>query len=134
MKIKLELCVEVLAFVPDVATASSAEAALTCATKHRFEKIGEIASFKFKASAPWCKSASATALVLLMLPGLFIRFAMLPVFAVLIVLFSFFWIAQHFVGLVDLLKFFLCIRIVRIQIWMILTRELAVGLFNVGFS
>ena len=45
---------------------------------------------------------------------------MLPVFSVLVVFFSFFGIAQHFVGFVQLLKFFVCLLVVRVQVGMML--------------
>jgi len=55
---------------------------------------------------------------------------MLPIFPVLIVFLSFFGIAQHLVGFVNLLKFFAGVRIIRIQVRVHLTGQLAVRLFD----
>ncbi len=57
---------------------------------------------------------------------------MLPVFTILIVFFSFFRIAQHFISLVNLLKFFMSCCIIRIYIGMKLPGKALVGPLDVG--
>ena len=111
--------IKVLALLP-AATA-------TTAAEHGRKEIGK-AAFIFKTF-----KTAATAELLRVLPllpcMLLMSFAVLPVLAVLIVFFSFLRVAQHFVGLIDLLKFFVRRCIVGIGIGMELTCELAVCFF-----
>ena len=53
------------------------------------------------------------------MPGLLKLIGMLPVFAVLIVFLAFLRIAQNLVGFVDLLKFFIGLCIVRIEVGLV---------------
>jgi hypothetical protein len=62
-----------------------------------------------------CAAASATPGGCFLL-GFFEGFGVLPVFAVLVVFLSFFGVAQHFVGLIDLLKLLIGFLVIRIQV------------------
>src|SRR4051812_32216702 len=59
---------------------------------------------------------------------------MLPVFSVLIVFLPFLRIAQYFMRFVDKLKFFLRAVIVRIEIGMEFSCQLAVSFLNITFT
>src|SRR6187399_241630 len=56
---------------------------------------------------------------------------MLPVFSILIIFFSFFRITQYFIGLIELLEFFVCFLIIWVKIGMRLSGEFTIGFFNI---
>ena len=93
------------------------------AAGERGEYIVKIESAKAAAEAPEACAAEAGAALS----------RLRPVKAVLIVRGALLRIGKHLVGLVDLLKFFLGLRIARIDIGMPLFGQLPVCLFNGGF-
>src|SRR5690606_1180466 len=105
----------------------------TSVTKHRGKEIGEgtLVTVRKVFSATIVGSALFGKRVTpgsgLLLPSVFKLFGVLPVFAVLIVLFPFLGIAQHFVCFIELLEKLCGLRIVGIQIGMMFARQLPVG-------
>src|SRR5690606_20892109 len=73
-------------------------------------------------------SGIRTAILLL---RLFILFTMLPIFAILIVFLTLVRIGQHFVGLIDFLKFLLSLLVIWIQIRMKLAGKFSICFFDV---
>ena len=53
-------------------------------------------------------------------------FSMLPVLTIFVILLTLLWVAEHFVGFIDLLKLIFCTWIVWIQIGMPFPRQLSV--------
>src|SRR5206468_3390457 len=100
----------------------------------RLEEVREIsfaAEVSRKITTFPLRRRSLMSLVSLCLPGLFKFFRVLPVFSVLVVFFSLFRIAQYFVCLVDLLKSFVRLLIIRVQVGMIFARQFPVGFLDV---
>ena len=61
--------------------------------------------------------------------GFFEGIGMDPILAILVVLLSFFGIAQHFIGFIDLLEFFIGFLVIGIQVWVMLAGQFPVGRF-----
>src|SRR5690554_6537190 len=101
-------------------------------TKHRVKKVGEIVCRKIALGVERVPFLIAPLLVLLprVLPAcILVLIAMLPVLAIFIILGTLIQVAQHLVCLVELLELFLCLFVVRVQVGVHLTSQLAVRLF-----
>src|SRR5690606_16416319 len=105
----------------------------TSVTKHRGKEIGKstLVTVRKVFSATIVGGAlfgkRVTPGIGLLLPSVLKLFGVLPVLAVLIVLFPFLGIAQLYVCFIDLLENFWDLRIVGIQIGMMFARQLTVG-------
>src|SRR6185503_11906624 len=101
-------------------------------SKHRLKEIGKIVAAKSLEPATLAAAISLLLPALLLLARiLFIFLAMLPVFSVLIILFSLFGIAEHLVGLIQLLKLFIGLGVVGVQVGVIFTRKLSISIFYI---
>ena len=103
-------------------------------TKHGVEKIGEVLVREIPFGIEGLPAPVAPLpllLPLVLLLCFLVLFPVLPILAILIVLGSFIRITQYLVRLVELLEFLLRLLVVRVQVGMQLTGQLAIRLFYV---
>src|SRR6266851_3097970 len=111
--------------------AAGAESSATAAAEKLREEIAEVAR-GLEASAGTAASARRLLLTGIAPPHLFLRYAVLPITAELVIFLALLRVTDYLVGLVDLLEFALRVLIVGIYVGMIFARELAEGRFDRG--
>ncbi len=116
-----------IVFSPIFYFAPTPSPALT-ATEHGLKKIRKITFIKTpgKSSTLTGRISSLPSRLL----RLFKLFSVFPVFTVLIILLAFLRITQYFVCLIDLLKFFIRLFIIWIQIGVILSGQFTISIFD----